>query len=527
MVPKTEKKPTKPPYTVEDLEDPRPGKKKRDYIWLLNPKNWGVENLGEEESFGAAFKKARKEGLNEFIYNGRRYNTKSNESSSTQMKKFGNTNTLLEYDESDQQEFREIADFLHRRDSLNRDKGTFIDDLLNLHRKSGDPSIGMEENRTPMDRSKYNPALNRMKLYSPNHYLDELAHAVQEEEDMEYFGQAIKERIQYGDDGRYKTKGTIEYQAHKEIAPALRKKLGLYNDNSPALDSIYRRGKFAPIPVVKPTNPEDFAPDEREGGVPFDWDEEAYYDSLEKAKKKLPKKEDGGVIPKMTVRQDATRVAPPLRPEFGARIPQTAKERALVKARNKELQGLLETTTFDEVVDNYDKAHPVDMSKSMLPSDFKTKEEYYNWYEKSFGRPQRKPIIYRGGGKLSVRDMFSGKEPVDPYENHVWGAGPMIPSLRTQTENLGKTQRKRTFGFLNDGGKLVGPSHEQNGILAVDPIGRPVAEVEGGERLFSVEDSAEIEKLARGLKNSPKKAALLGRRVSQMIKTQDKLQNSY
>lgn len=46
------------------------------------------------------------------------------------------------------------------------------------------------------------------------------------------------------------------------------------------------------------------------------------------------------------------------------------------------------------------------------------------------------------------------------------------------------------------GGMVEGPSHEEGGVPTVDQTGAPIAEVEGGERIFSVEDTQQIEQMA-------------------------------
>ena len=52
--------------------------------------------------------------------------------------------------------------------------------------------------------------------------------------------------------------------------------------------------------------------------------------------------------------------------------------------------------------------------------------------------------------------------------------------------------------LYEDGGMIDGPDHEQGGVAAVNPEGEQVAEVEGGERIFSQKDTREIETLVTG-----------------------------
>lgn len=53
---------------------------------------------------------------------------------------------------------------------------------------------------------------------------------------------------------------------------------------------------------------------------------------------------------------------------------------------------------------------------------------------------------------------------------------------------------------LQDGGMAMGPEHEQGGIDVVqEDTGEPVAEIEGGERVFSQEDTAMLEESAMAI----------------------------
>lgn len=79
------------------------------------------------------------------------------------------------------------------------------------------------------------------------------------------------------------------------------------------------------------------------------------------------------------------------------------------------------------------------------------------------------------------------------------------------------------------GGKVQGRSHAQGGVPAVDQSGQQVAEIEGNERIFSVEDTAEIESLGLAIMELPAgeadKAAMgLGYRVVDMLGQQDRAQ---
>lgn len=50
---------------------------------------------------------------------------------------------------------------------------------------------------------------------------------------------------------------------------------------------------------------------------------------------------------------------------------------------------------------------------------------------------------------------------------------------------------------MADGGMVEGPSHEEGGVEVQDEdSGEPIAEVEGGERIFSIEDTQMMEETA-------------------------------
>lgn len=256
-------------------QDP-PAKKKRDYTYLLNPRNWTVENLGEEPSFNQAFKKARKMGLTEFLYNGRRYNTQSNESPKTQFNKFGNTNELLNADLSPEtkRNLLMIEDSFYRSGDVLPERyerggrGQYLNDLLKLHERAGNPSIDLSNGRMKGNifvddyRSSYRPMFNSMQLSWPIHYFGELAHAVQDEDanlpDIQglFFDTPARAFTDV-----YELPGTKEYEAHKVIEPRLKFRMDYHAKPwTPSYDTL----KF--------TNGD---PRRWAGGYP-DWDEEPF-----------------------------------------------------------------------------------------------------------------------------------------------------------------------------------------------------------------------------------------------------------
>lgn len=57
----------------------------------MNPKNWGVTDYSDKGDFNTAFFEAKKAGEEEFMYNNKRYNTKSNLTPDQQVKAYGIT----------------------------------------------------------------------------------------------------------------------------------------------------------------------------------------------------------------------------------------------------------------------------------------------------------------------------------------------------------------------------------------------------------------------------------------------------
>ena len=75
-------------------------------------------------------------------------------------------------------------------------------------------------------------------------------------------------------------------------------------------------------------------------------------------------------------------------------------------------------------------------------------------------------------------------------------------------------------------GVVQGPTHEQGGVEARDKQGNVRATVEGGERLFSVEDTQEIEKFVSLIgkseeDNANQLAMELGYKVVKMVNSQE------
>lgn len=111
------------------------------------------------------------------------------------------------------------------------------------------------------------------------------------------------------------------------------------------------------------------------------------------------------------------------------------------------------------------------------------------------------------------------------------GSYDMNIALRKQLimDNMDKIkQMYSNVPSMAKGGKVYGASHQEGGVPAVDEdTGEQVAEVEGGERIFSREDTQQIEQMAYNIlqaqseEEASQMAMELGFLVAQMVAEQD------
>ena len=62
----------------------------------LNPKNWGVPDYSDKGDFSTAYSAAKKAGEKEFMWNNKRFNTKSDMSPEQQLKIYGITDERIQ-----------------------------------------------------------------------------------------------------------------------------------------------------------------------------------------------------------------------------------------------------------------------------------------------------------------------------------------------------------------------------------------------------------------------------------------------
>lgn len=114
------------------------------------------------------------------------------------------------------------------------------------------------------------------------------------------------------------------------------------------------------------------------------------------------------------------------------------------------------------------------------------------------------------------------------------------PSSGNKMSNGGSFRKPPQYGnggrmqYMADGGMVEGPPHEQGGVAAVqEQTGEPIAEVEGGERIFSIEDTQMMEQSAAQIAQlaeqdpagADEAAKQLGYAVVKMIMKQEQSQS--
>lgn len=107
-------------------------------------------------------------------------------------------------------------------------------------------------------------------------------------------------------------------------------------------------------------------------------------------------------------------------------------------------------------------------------------------------------------------------------------------ATKTKRKALSFKRKKAYSPFTRaaEGMKVQGPSHEDGGIEARTPQGKPVAEIEGDERIFSREDTAYMERETRKIldymqsdtNKANECARALGFKVVEMLVSQEKNQ---
>lgn len=126
-----------------------------------------------------------------------------------------------------------------------------------------------------------------------------------------------------------------------------------------------------------------------------------------------------------------------------------------------------------------------------------------------------------------IRAAYGAKLGNEPGINASYAKSQSSP-VPAHMQTGGRMQR------LQDGGMAEGPSHEEGGIeVQQEDTGEPVAEIEGGERIFSVEDTEMIEQAAMAIIQSVQSgdeeqakdmAMRLGFSIVQMIAAQEQSQ---
>ena len=162
----------------------------------LNPKNWGIKDYTDKGDFNAAYSSARKAGEKEFMWNNKRYHTNKD------------TDPLIKNPKNEE----EVA--------LNNYYKEYYPEFIKNYNKNR-PNVNIDPE---INRASYNPRSKTLNIQSYDDemgdFMAELAHHKQKK-GIKGSVRYSYESLRYGDDKKYDKTGTLEYDAHRLIEPAL------------------------------------------------------------------------------------------------------------------------------------------------------------------------------------------------------------------------------------------------------------------------------------------------------------------
>ena len=222
---------------------------------MINPYNWGVKDYSNESEFNSAYKKAKMGGLDEFMWNNKRYAVKDIQN--WEMSEKNNPDFFKNY----------LKNFLkskHPKDYEKRYK-----DILDLHYKYGNPyvRIGNPNETKDYGRANFINDLNTMNIYGVNQdpskteidtfsliddYIQELLHARQ----LKDLGKESFEKKQLEDFKKhnvYYDKKTNKWVSYDNMYNDLKSIEGVHHAQGPALSirMLYRNYGFEESPKEK------------------------------------------------------------------------------------------------------------------------------------------------------------------------------------------------------------------------------------------------------------------------------------
>jgi hypothetical protein len=220
---------------------------------FLNPKNWGVEDLTDSNTtFGKAYENARLRNMEEFIFQGKRYNTENSGTDMQQVGMYGNTNNL------DSQSVSAIGDAAGSRANgehhgwdfnyntntteqikeehkvysaaIAKSKKINMRKLLSLSNLVGNPSVrysGDKQGSRMYGRSSFRPITNEIFLSDQSGLIPEYSHAYRHKNEENESISLIKDWFKKpwvtsaGQNETYDIPGQGEHDSHNKVEPAL------------------------------------------------------------------------------------------------------------------------------------------------------------------------------------------------------------------------------------------------------------------------------------------------------------------
>lgn len=197
-------------------------------VSVLNPKNWGVKDYTDKGSRGAAYSAARQDGEKEFMWNNKRFNTRSEDDklniiTTKDGSKNPNNYNSDNYNNYIKTNYPEFFKVINRGEGLDGIifEGLSKEEPYRGYYKRGKNIISVAEN-TDMTRPEFIGTI-----------IAEMAHQ-KDPDKNKVIGSWLKDifydRVRYGED-RYNIEGTMEYNTHRLYEPGLA--MIAYGDLSP------------------------------------------------------------------------------------------------------------------------------------------------------------------------------------------------------------------------------------------------------------------------------------------------------
>lgn len=178
----------------------------------LNPKNWGVVDYSNAGNFNSAYASAKQAGEKEFMWNGKRFSTKSDMTPEQQMKVYGIT---------DKQRITNPSTYRKNLYDLNTVEGynipllNVVDRALGKNEKvdfSNEPNSAAAKEQDalrlylglPQKANTFKPSKYKKDAFELNNYLELLPNIMPSDEEINFYGKPLSQ------EDFYKAKGTLK-----------------------------------------------------------------------------------------------------------------------------------------------------------------------------------------------------------------------------------------------------------------------------------------------------------------------------